>query len=242
MRRLYGVAYPDPLPDPAGPAPEADPGDERAMALRFVRTSFTPPLPDAFADWYTHLLTQVRDGKPASTPVVIPLDIRALGYTFARALGEGTHLRLDDALYAFGRVHLAGSIASPDPVESSTHGVISLAAALMARGIRTTTTLHRLSGGCTVQLTDDQAAQLADMIIPAEGSMEDELAQALELLDRLVEKPRPGPCSPDHHGYCQEHYDDMGGGRFAQQEGHALLVRHRVRQEGQQRAAHTDPT
>lgn len=231
MRRMPGVHYPDPTPAPGGPAPEPEPHDEHTMALRFVRTAFDPPLPDPFADWIMHLHFLVREGTSADKLVLIPRPVQELGYTFDRfvILSGEPALRLDDSLRVFGRDDLLDT----GPAHTARHaheGCTSLVAALVAHGIRTTTTLHHQAGGCTVRLSDEQAQTLADRLLPKEGSVEDDLALALELLNEFVDSPRPTPCVLDHHGHCQEHHDDFADeSRFAQHEGHALLVRHNVR-------------
>lgn len=243
MSRLHGVVYPDPAPPAGGPTPEAAPDDENAMALRFVREGFTPPLPDCFAHWYRALLEAVREGYYADTLVSVPQEITDLGYTFDRAMNAADNtlaITLADALAAFGRAellwpaHHGGHLDEdqrPGVVRSPTEGFTSLAAALMARGIRATVHIHRSSGTCTLRLGGGQALQVADLLIPAEGSLEDELGIALELLDEFVDSPRPTPCDLDHHGHCQEHHDDFADEtRFAQHEGYAFLVRHNVRE------------
>lgn len=228
-RRLHGVVYPDPTPPPDGPAytPQPDPHDELAMARHHVRTAFDPPLPDAFAHWLIQLHALVRDGAPGDYLAAVPADVRELGYTFVHAFQQGDllRIRLDDALRAFNRHDLLTTTSQDDD------GFPALAAALVAHGIRTTTTIHHSEHAATVRLTGAQAKQLADTLIPAEGSVEDDLALALELLDHFVHGPRPTPCWFDHHGHCQEHHDDLGHGRFAQHEGYALLVRRGVRTE-----------
>lgn len=230
-RRMPGVVYPDPVPTPGGPPPEADPNDERTMALRFVRTAFDPPLPDPFADWLMHLHFLVREGSSADKLVLIPRAVQALEYTFDHTVllyGEPA-LRLDDSLHLFGRHDLLEDApALPDPLK----GFTSLAAALVVHQVRATLTLRRNEQRGTLDLDGQQAQILADALIPAEGSLEDEFGLALELLNRFVDGPKPTPCSFDHHGHCQEHHDDFADQtRFAQQEGYALLVRHGLREE-----------
>lgn len=228
QRRLYGVVYPEPAPPPDGPPQRPEnPGDELAMARHHVRAGFDPPLPDAFADWLIQLHHLVRDGAAGDYLVAVPQQVRELGYTFVHAFEQGDllHMRLDDALRAFNRHDLLTMESMNDD------GFPALAAALVAHGIRTTTRIHHAEHAATVRLTGAQAQQLADALIPVEGSVEDDLALALELLDHFVDDPRPTPCWFDHHGHCQEHHDDLGGGRFAQHEAYALLVRRGVRQE-----------
>ena len=226
MRKMPGAHYPDELPAVGHPAPTADPGDERAMALRFIRTAFDPPLPDPFADWLLVLHSWVKEGHRPDATVVIPQAITDLGFTFLNTVAGGKGMALVDALRLFHREDLV----EPGPADHGHRGVTALAAALMAYGIRTTTTLHRNDGGCTVRLTDAQAQHLADQLIPVEGTTADELGKALELLDRFIDRPKPTPCHFDHHGHCQEHHDDFADQtRFAQHEGYALLVRHNVR-------------
>lgn len=227
MRTMPGAHYPDELPAVGQPVPDADPADERTMALRFVRSQFDPPLPDAFADWLIALHAMVRDGYPAQYAAVIPPAIRELGFTFEHSQG-GRLMRLDDALRLFGRHDLLDDApALPEPMQ----GFTALAAALAAHGVRSTLTLRRNARRATLDLDGEQAQTLADLLIPAEGSTEDDLAIALELLNHFTDDPRPTPCSLDHHGHCQEHHDDLDDGRFAQHEAYALLVRRGVRAE-----------
>lgn len=229
--RMPGVVYPDRVPVPDGPPPDADPADERAMALRFVRTAFDPPLPDPFADWLLELHRVLRDGGHAETLVTVPEGIIALGYAFEHATPAPygvLHMTLVDALRLFGRDDLVWD--APGAAEQSLDGATALATALLVYGIRTTTTLHR-AGGCTVQLTDAQAQRLADVLIPVEGSPEDHLAEALGLVDAFTDKPRPLPCAVDHHGHCQEHHRETANDHCAQPLAYALLVRHGVREE-----------
>jgi hypothetical protein len=226
MRRLHGVVYPDPPPASGGPAPDADSRDERAMALRFVRTAFDPPLPDPFADWIITLHRLLRDGAHPEQTVVIPDAITALGYSFMDSVADGRGIPFRDALRMFGREDLL----EPEPGRHPHQGVTALAAALVARGIRTTTTLHRQAGGCTVRLTDDHAQQLADILIPQEGTLADELAQALGFLD-AVTQDRDLTCALDHHGRCQEHSASPVDGKCGEPQAHAFLIRHSVREE-----------
>lgn len=231
QRRMPGVVYPDPLPAPSGPPPVADSSDEHSMALRFVRTAFDPPLPDPFADWIITLHRTLRDGGGADTVVTIPQAITDLGFTFEHGMHPAdysTTMLLRDALRLFGREDL---LHDAHPGRHGHEGSTALAAALAAYAVRSQVTVRRNAGGCVLLLTDDQAQHLADLLIPVEGSPEDDLAIALELLEEFVHGPRPTPCELDHHGHCQEHHDDFAGQtRFAQQEGHALLVKHNVRQ------------
>lgn len=239
MRKMPGVHYPDPAPPADGPAllhPLPDSDDELAMAQQFVRKAFDPPLPDTFAHWLIELHKMVRDGYPPQYAVVIPPAIRQQGYTFQRATVSGSIMRLDDALALFGRDDLLPP-TPPEPVTAEPgqelhphEGTVALAAALVARGIRTTVQVHNRDGGCTLRLDDAQAAQLADFLVPVEGSEEDRLGHALELLDHFVHSPRPTPCQYDHHGQCQEHHDTLDGYRSAQHEGHELLVAMGVRE------------
>lgn len=227
MRKMPGAHYPDDLPAPGRPVPDPQPGDERTMALRYVRTAFDPPLPDPFADWLITLHAWVREGRRAEATVMIPPEITDLGFTFLDAVAGGRGMSLVNALRLFGREDLV----EPGPGEHGHRGVVALVAALTAYGIHTTTTVHRTDGGCTVRLSDEQAQHLADRLIPVEGTTADELGKALELLDQFVHRPKPTPCDLDHHGYCQEHHDDFAdASRFAQHEGYDLLVRHGVRE------------
>lgn len=239
MRRLHGVVYPTPAPPAGGEPPEAAPDDESAMALRFVRQGFDPPLPDVFARWYTELLEAVREGYHADTVVAVPREITDLGYTFDRAhYAEDGRLSMDlaDALRVFGRddllraEHDGSDGQRPGVVRASTHGATALAAALVAYGIRTTLTIHRHTGLRTLQLTDDQALQLAERLTPVEGSVEDELAIALGLLDCVTQNDDL-TCATDHHGRCQEHSASEYEGKCAEPQAHAFLVRHSVREE-----------
>lgn len=228
QRRMPGVVYPDPAPQPSGPPPDADANDERSMALRFVRTAFDPPLPDEFADWLIDLYRLVRDGHDGDTTVPIPEAIRDLGYTFARTSALGTGLSLRDALRLYGRHDV---LHAEEPLHDLS-GCVALAAALAAYQIHSTVTVQRAAGGATLFVRDQQAQELADLLVPGEHTDADQLGHALELLDRFVDKPRPTPCSFDHHGHCQEHHDDFADGtRFAQHEAYALLVRHGLRED-----------
>ena len=228
MRKMPGAHYPDELPTEGRSAPTAHPADERAMVLHYVRTAFDPPLPDAFADWLIVLHSWVREGHRPDATVVIPQEITSLGFTFVNSVAGGQGMALVDALRLFGREDLI----EPGPQQHGHVGVTALATALMVCGIRTTTTLHRTDGGCTVRLTDSQAQHLADRLIPVEGTTADELDKALELLDQFVHRPKPTPCHFDHHGHCQEHHDDFDNQtRFAQHEGYEMLVRYRVRED-----------
>lgn len=229
QRRMPGVIYPDPAPQPTEPLGEPDPTDERSMALHFVRTAFDPPLPDPFADWLMLLFTLVRDGGHAELPVPIPQEIRDLGYTFARTTGQGTCLPLREALRLFGR-HDVLEEQGAGPLHEL-EGCIALSAALAAYSIRSTVTVRRNEKGCVLALSDAQAQELADLIIPAEHSDADELGLALELLNHFIHKPAPTPCAFDHQGHCQEHHDTLDDQRSAQHEGHALLVRHGLREQ-----------
>ena len=226
-RRMPGVVYPDPAPAPSAPPPQADANDERSMALRFVRTAFDPPLPDPFADWLITLHRTLRDGGRSDTTVPIPPEIRDLGYTFARTTGQGTALSLREALRLFGRHDL---LMDEEEALHELSGTVALAAALAAYSIRSTVTTRRSEGGCSLFLRDAQAQELADLLIPAENSDADELGQALELLNHFVHDPRPTPCVYDHGGHCQEHHDTLDDRRSAQHEGHALLVKHGLRE------------
>lgn len=242
MRRLHGVVYPTPAPPADGPSydPPPDPDDELALARNYVRTRFDPPLPDTFADWLITLHRHLRDGLHPDARVPVPTGITDAGFTFTDALTGGefapgqASLTLAQALRVFARDDLLfrdEPADRPGAVRPPRGGVTTLVAALMARGIRTTTTLHRNESSCTVALTDEQAGDLAALLLPDEGSTEDDLAIALELLDHFVHKPHPTACALDHHGHCQEHHDDMGDGRFAQHEAYDLLVRRNIREQ-----------
>lgn len=238
MRRLHGVVYPDPAPPAGGEPPEAAPDDEAAMALRFVRQGFDPPLPDVFARWYTDVLDAVCQGYRADALVGVPQEITDLGYTFHRATtAPDGRLAMDlsEALRVFGRDDLLredhdGSDGKRrGVVRPSTSGVIALAAALVARGIHAVVRMHHHTGTCTVQLSNGEAEQLAEQLTPLEGSLEDELAIALGLLDAVTQDDDL-TCSTDHHGRCQEHSAQVYEGACAEPQAHAFLVRHNVRQ------------
>lgn len=237
-RKLHGVVYPDPAPAPRAHGREQD--EELAIARRYVREGFDPPLPDIFGDWYMHLHSYVRDGYKADTMITIPGFIIDLGFTFDRAerMEDNTWaLTLSEALRVFGREDLLLDeiySAKQAGVEiSSMEGAVSLAAALAARGLPSSVNMRRMTGVCVLQLTDVSAQRLADLILPAEGSVEDQLAEALELLDALTDTPPLGACATDfgdHGGPCQVHHQ-MVDGQCAHATAQALLVRSGVREE-----------
>lgn len=238
MRRLHGVVYPDTAPPAGQQPPEAAPDDEMAMALRYVRQGFDPPLPDAFAHWYNELLEAVCNGYRADTLITVPQEVTDLGYTFERAMhaaDDSLTMDLADALRVFGRddllaeEHDSSDGRKPGVVRASTHGFTALAAALAAFGIPASVRIHHHTGTCTLQLGEDEAAQLAERLVPAEGSLEDELGIALGLLD-AVTQDRDLTCSTDHHGRCQEHSAQEYEGTCAEPQAHAFLVRHNVRE------------
>lgn len=232
MRTMPGAHYPDPPPLPDGPTPEASPDDERAMALRFVRTAFDPPLPDPFADWLIVLHTWVRAGRRADATVVIPQAIADMGYRFQHTVAGGRGMPLAQALRLFGRDDLLWTDDSPEAASPlDEQGAVKLAASLAVLSIHSTVNMRGTTGMCTLTLTDEQAGRLSDFLIPPDASQADHLGHALELLDHFVDTPRPTPCQYDHHGQCEVHHDILDNGRSAQHDGYDLLLTHRVRQE-----------
>lgn len=238
-RRLHGVSYPS-IPTPVRDAEDTgDVSDELTAARVFVRTAFTPPLPESFAHWYVHLRQLTRSGADPETMVAIPRTILDQGYRFIHTTPSG-HITLRTALRAFNQTHLlhppsptvpdTTSGADADP--SAAGGRVELAAVFAALGIHAEFLPHPSTDGCTIRMHADQAAALVSHLLPPEGSPEGELTIALGLLEELTD-PAPGGhldlCALDHRGDCQMHSSGTYEGACAMPQAHAFLVRHGVR-------------